>query len=40
MMLVRVLKNRFNGDTGKNGVLHFNNITGRLNESAVQDLDI
>ena len=35
MTTVRVLKNRFNGDTGENGVLVYNKITGRLNESNV-----
>jgi twinkle protein len=30
---VRVLKNRFSGDTGETGVLFYNKATGRLNES-------
>ncbi len=30
---IRVLKNRFSGDNGLAGTLHFNNKTGRLNES-------
>lgn len=32
---VRVLKNRFSGDTGENGILIYNKITGRLNESNI-----
>lgn len=30
---VRILKNRFSGDTGPTGVLFYNKTTGRLNES-------
>ena len=33
--IVRVLKNRFNGDTGENGVLIYDKTTGRLNESNI-----
>lgn len=35
---IRVLKNRFSGDTGLAGELHYNRTTGRLTEEVTEDL--
>ena len=35
---VRVLKNRFSGDTGVAGELHYNRTTGRLTEEVTEDM--
>lgn len=35
MTTIRVLKNRYSGETGETGTLIYDHITGRLNESAI-----
>jgi twinkle protein len=33
--IIRVLKNRYSGETGEAGCLHYDKLTGRMNESTI-----